>query len=262
MLNKVKDKINKIRSIENKNKKIKEWLKNNKIYFETAGTTALTVMSLVVSCSANSIANKSNQISELEMEMQQKDKLPNFAISIDEKEDDDGNKEEYVNILNTGGVISDAYIDCYCYVEFCPAPNTNKETNKIIRIHDAFDDFEASYDYDNKRFSLKSNLSSFYDMYYEIRDEMGSQFDLFYRKTYELFKITYINYFDDNCEKYYCLDRIGTTSFQEIESETYYDFIQSDYDYIFCDYDKPWYEELRNEEKDKLKNIILDVISE
>lgn len=262
MLNKIKNKINEIRSIENKNEKFRNLLNRNKIYFETAGTTALTVMSLVVSCTANSIANKSNQISKLEIEMQQKDKLPNFTISIEEDEDEDGNKEEYVNILNTGGMISDAYINCYCYIEFIPTSDTNKETSKIIQIHGAFDDFEAGYDYDNNRFSLKSNLSSFYDMYYEIRGEMDSQSMLFYHKIYELFEITYINYFGDNCEKYYRLDRDDITPFLEIKSETYYDFIQTDYDYIFCDYDEPLYEELRNEEKDKLKNIILDVISE
>ena len=203
MLNKIKDKINEIRSIENKNKKIKEWLERNKIYFETGVATALTIMSLVVSCTANSIANKANRISELEIEMQQKDKLPNFTISIDENEED-GNEEEYVNIINTGGVISDAYIECYCYVEICLTTDTNKEISKIIQIQDAFDDFEAGFDYDNNRFSLKSNLSSFYDMYYEISREMDSQSKLLYYETYELFKITYTNYFDDVCEKYYC----------------------------------------------------------
>ena len=206
MLNRIKDKINEIRSIENKNEKIKEWLKNNKIYFETAGTTALTVMSLVVSCSANSIANKSNQISELEMEMQQKDKLPNFTISIDEKENDDGNKEEYVNILNTGGVISNAYINCYCYAKidienYNDSTGIREETSKIIQINDAFDDSEVNYDYDNNRFSLKSHFSSFYKMYYEIQRELNPKENSIYCYTYEIFRISYDNFFEPSIRK-------------------------------------------------------------
>lgn len=63
MLNKIKDKIINI------NKKIKKWLESNKIYFETGVATALTVMSLMVANTANSIANKSNEISELEIEI-------------------------------------------------------------------------------------------------------------------------------------------------------------------------------------------------
>lgn len=89
-------------------------------------------------------------------------------------------------------------------------------------------------------------------MYYDIKWELGSQIDHIYHETYEIFKIGYVNYFEDTCEKYHYLNRVASISLKEIDSNTYYKYIVEEDDYIFCNNDK-CSEETNNKSKDKLK---------
>ena len=43
---------------------MKEWLEKNKIYFETIMTLALSIASIVVSCSANRISDNQSKLIE------------------------------------------------------------------------------------------------------------------------------------------------------------------------------------------------------
>lgn len=272
MLNRIKDKIKDILLIENKNEKIKEWLERNKIYFETIVMVSLTIMSLVISRSANIIANRSNdlaekaneiadrsnEISETEIEMQQKDKLPSFTVKIEENQS--SNIVNTVNIYNTGGRITNGFINTHCYVKIYLKNANGKTSNWWIKIYDAFEDTKISYDYNNECFSLKSYLSSFVNMYYDVKREIDLEnIDLSYR-TYELFNISYVNYFEESCEEYYCLSRIDALTLEEIDKTTYNNFLKNEDDYVWCN-GETWSEKTINESKDKLKTGIQNMIA-
>ena len=248
MLNKVKDKIINI------NKKIKKWLESNKIYFETGVATALTIMSLMVANTANSIANKSNEISELEIEIQQKDKMPKFVTTIDENDN--------ISIINTGGFITDGFISYDCYIKVYSFKNSSKTNSAAIEVYNPLSGMDVGYNYDDNCFNIESDILSFKEMYYDIKMEIDPQGTSINYNTYEIFKITYVDYFDNYCEEYYYLDRDDdSASLKRISSDTYDELRTENAFYIWCDKDV-WSETTINESRNNLKNIMLDVINE
>ena len=268
MLNRIKEKIKNILLTENKNEKIKEWLERNKIYFETGVATALTIMSLIVSYSANimakksneladkanEIANKSNEISEIEIEMQQKDKLPKFSIEVKINED--------LSIINTGGMITDGHATLDCFLEIKAETNTGKKTNWLISVYDAYEKMNVNYNYDNNCFFIKSNISYLKKMINDVFDNVETSGVQLSYEIYELANVSYVNYFDDSCDKYYYIkDFIGTYNLENINSDKYYDFFEKQTDFIFCN-SSFWKDETINESKEKLKNGIQNMINE
>lgn len=95
--------------------KIRSFLEQNKIFFETIAAISLTVMSVVVSIKSNKIASEQNTLTELSLQ-------PYFDVYCYRTEFDSlsfAYKQEYVDIKNNAGKVSNvethitSFIRCY-----------------------------------------------------------------------------------------------------------------------------------------------------
>ena len=85
-----------------KQKSFKEWLEQNKVFFETLTALALTIASLIISGSANKIANRQRQLEEA---------LSRPVINLSASCDEERNYINHVSILNSGSPVFDLQIE-------------------------------------------------------------------------------------------------------------------------------------------------------
>ena len=91
-----------------KQKSLKEWLEQNKVFFETLTALALTIASLIISGSANKIANRQRQLEEA---------LSRPVINLFASYDEERNYIKHVSILNSGSPVFDLQIEAIPYLE-------------------------------------------------------------------------------------------------------------------------------------------------
>ena len=84
-------------------KKIRAFLTDNKIFFETLMTVALAIAGILVSTSANKIGRIQNEISMAQKEIEEETARPYIDISLDY---DSVDYVEKININSIGGKLN------------------------------------------------------------------------------------------------------------------------------------------------------------
>ena len=92
---------------------MKEWLEKNKIYFETIMTLALSIASIVVSCSANRISDNQSTLIEAQKNIELEMASP--SIDLVPEYDEDGNVTG-IDIINSGGPLNRVEVSVYPFV--------------------------------------------------------------------------------------------------------------------------------------------------
>lgn len=83
---------------------MKEWLTNNKIYFETAAATALAAMAVLVSFTQLLVGAKQNQLVEAQLVLARQAASPNIHAAVTQIRNPETNHfdEEELRIYNLG----------------------------------------------------------------------------------------------------------------------------------------------------------------
>lgn len=148
-----------------KKTRFKNWLNNNKIYFETIMTLSLTIMSILISFVSLSFQQKSNELQEKQALIEAQLNMPVFNVS------QTFYNEEYVidgvsypagievNIINNGGNISNGYLDADAKIEILVH---DKEYNSkgfvVIENIQRYMRGYSYYDAKTKSFTIKKDF--------------------------------------------------------------------------------------------------------
>lgn len=196
-------------------RKSKNWLQDNKVFFETVVMIFLTIMSIVVAYNANRISEKANDLMEAELELSKLEKLPRFTIKNTQ------NKNEYC-ILNVGGTISDATADFEYYI-LIEVTKFNKRKTFAVKVIDAYDSSHCEYDYHNAMFSTKKNETDVYSSMELLGKELQKDgFSMEYR-TIELLEIYYKDYSEKNCVEWFRVGGVWTPSITALSDDEFWE---------------------------------------
>lgn len=143
----------------------KNWLNNNKIYFETIMTLSLTIMGVLISILSLTFQHKSNELQEMQALVETQLNMPIFNISQTPYH------EEYVvdgitypagtevYIINNGGNISNGYLKAEAKIEILVH---DKEYNSIgsvvLENTQRYMKSYSYYDAQTKSFTIKVNF--------------------------------------------------------------------------------------------------------
>ncbi len=156
------------------NKSLKNWLQENKIYFETIMTISITLMGIIVSFISLSIDKNIADIQKEQLELQRLSIMPIFNVSSTKR------REEYVvdgirydpcieyEIVNNGGNIYDGYLRAEGRIEII-VKNGEQDILIILRNKQRFlksysyynansQSFVIKRDFDNRNIELKNYL--------------------------------------------------------------------------------------------------------
>lgn len=102
--------------MNSKMKRLNNWLKKNKIFFETLAASLLSAMAIIVSVAQTKTAFRQTQLLDLQTQIAEAQALPQFELAIHQKLNEETSKfdDDYLVISNRGGpvhefVAQDAY---------------------------------------------------------------------------------------------------------------------------------------------------------
>ncbi len=151
------------------NKKIEEpsfknWLNNNKIYFETIMTLSLTMMGVLISIVSLSFQQKSNELQEKQALVEAQLNMPVFNISESYYEEHIIDGISYpagseVNIINNGGNISNGYLNADGKIEIIVHDEEyNDKGTIVIENLQRYLKGYSYYDAKTKSFTIKKSV--------------------------------------------------------------------------------------------------------
>lgn len=137
----------------------KKWLSDNKIFFETVMTLALTVMGIMVSIVSCQYQKASLELQEAQSLIEEQLNMPVFTLSH-KRETTKGEWSEQLyysmDIINTGGRITNGTAIAEPQIEVAMIDNYYNELAIIsLRFSDYYERNVISYDGENQRFSMK-----------------------------------------------------------------------------------------------------------
>ena len=86
--------------------KIRTWLKNNKIFFDTFAAIGIALMAIMLSYMSIQISETANQIAFYETEIMKMQNQPIFQFDVNNIYHDSKYEEEQLKIINKGSPIS------------------------------------------------------------------------------------------------------------------------------------------------------------
>lgn len=145
----------------------KNWLNNNKIYFETVMALSLTIMSVLISIVSLSFQKKSNELQEKQVLVEAQINMPVFNISQTLYYKDDvidgitypaGTE---VNIINNGGNISNGYLNADAKIEIIVLDKEyNNEGSVVIENTQRYTKGYSYYDAQTKSFTIQKDIDT------------------------------------------------------------------------------------------------------
>jgi len=90
-----------------KMKRLNNWLKKNKIFFETLAASLLSAMAIIVSIAQTKTAFRQTQLLDLQTQIAEAQALPQFELAIHQKLNEETGKfdDDYLVISNRGGPV-------------------------------------------------------------------------------------------------------------------------------------------------------------
>ncbi len=191
---------------KSKNERTKEWLENNKIYFETAMEVILSLAAIFISCISIYLQQNSNEMQEKQMYLEN---MPIFNMSTSTVYYEDDYLQEPVpvgkeiKIVNNGGNITDATLTNSTIIKI-HAFNSNswKTIDLYLRLHDG-----VTYGYDalTKSFTFKNtdgDLEDWYkvnDLITELNNQLDSEYEnySFFIYPVDFIYVDYVNFEGD-----------------------------------------------------------------
>ena len=151
---------------KSKKNRIKSWLKDNKIYFETIMTCSLTIMGIIISSVSLSFQHTSNELQEKQSLIETQLNLPVFNVSKSRYEENiiDGISipaGTEINIVNNGGNISNGYLhaDAKIEIKFYDKEYNNQGAVVINKMQQFLKGY-SYYDAKTKSFTIKKSSNS------------------------------------------------------------------------------------------------------
>ncbi len=210
---------------------IKNWLQNNKIFFETIGITAFTIMSIIVALSANNISQYQTNLSELEHQPIfnfQRDYFP-INSSLEQFKQD-------LIISNEGTPITNFRAESATFYDIKLYDINNSSKNIIARVPVDGYFLYPFYSYNSTgelvRFESSNKFSNTY-----LINQILSNFTRYFNNDNSIcsiefkqyIKIYYTDIYNKNREKYYYLDILSNNLISEYSGKKIYQYY---YDYL------------------------------
>jgi hypothetical protein len=99
-------------------RRVRAWLKTNKIWFETVAASLLSLMAVVVSVSQSRTASKQTELLSLQTQIAEAQALPQFEVDLQQKLNDATEKfDDHVLVVrNRGGPVHDFSSDVAYFI--------------------------------------------------------------------------------------------------------------------------------------------------
>ncbi len=145
----------------------KNWLSNNKIYFETVMALSLTIMGILISIISLSFQQKANDLQEMQSFIEKQLNMPVFNVSKTSYYEDysiDGityPAGTEVKIINNGGNISNGYLNADAKIEVIVHDKDHNVVGTVVAENtQRYLKGYSYYDAQSKSFTIKTNFDT------------------------------------------------------------------------------------------------------
>ena len=119
---------------------IRDWLKVNKILFETLATSLLSLMAVIVSVAQTRTASQQTNLLALQTRIAEAQALPQFELAIRQKLNDSTRKfdDDHLVVTNRGGPIHDFSADTAYFINVSSGGASGEVFNRVVPVNGYF----------------------------------------------------------------------------------------------------------------------------
>lgn len=206
---------------------VKKWLSNNKIYFDTLMTLALTVMGVCISLVSCQYEKRAVEIQKAESIVTEQLNMPIFNISKDYYDEYIENGIIYptgqkVCVINNGGNISEAYLDAEYKIQLVVL-DENYDQVAVVALEDTsrYNKSFSYYDARSKSFTIMiESTPRDLDLRYFIDEQLAADYSKYHitMLNCDYFHIQYHDFKNEFHSEWYALSNGDLINWSPIDT--------------------------------------------